>query len=106
MRWLFLLALACTLACAAARGKTTTLLGTARNAKGGAVVVRDDGGAVYVGGLEAWPAALDGQRVEVTGQLVRKKLIPDPVVGPNGERSAGAEGDQTVIEKATWRAAR
>ena len=31
-----------------------------------------------------------------------RKLIPDPAVGPNGDRSAGAEGPQDVIERARW----
>ncbi len=81
-----------------------TLSGTAADAKGGAVVVTDDGAVVYLEGVDAWPAGIRGHRVEVTGKRTRKKLIPDPVVSPTGERSAGAFGDQDVIEGATWQA--
>ncbi len=74
------------------------LVGTAIDAKAGAVLETAD-----VGGLSSWPAALRQRRVTVTGIVVTKKLIPDPVVGPKGEISQGAEGDQTVIEGARWR---
>ncbi len=43
-----------------------TVVGAARDAKGGAVVVADDGRVLYVEGLESWPAAIGGQRVAVT----------------------------------------
>jgi hypothetical protein len=80
-----------------------TLRGVARDAKGGAVVVTDRG-PVYVAGLDAWPAALAGRRVEVTGVVRQTKHIPDPV-GPGNTVGQGAWGDQTVIVEATWRAA-
>jgi hypothetical protein len=81
---------------------TVTLRGVAADAKGGAVLQTDDGRVVYVDGLERWPDAVAGHPVKAQGRLTRRKLIPDPVVGPAGERSAGAVGDQTVLEQATW----
>ncbi len=86
----------------AAPAAKTTIRGVARDAKGGAVVVTD-GGPDYVLGLESWPSALAGRKVEVTGVVRQKKHIPDPV-GPRGEVAQGAWGDQTVIEGATWKA--
>jgi hypothetical protein len=88
---------------AAAPAARTTIRGVARNAKGGAVVVTATG-PVYVLGLEAWPAALDGRAVEVTGVVRQKKHLPDPV-GPGGTVAQGAWGSQTVIADATWKAA-
>jgi hypothetical protein len=79
----------------------TTLRGVARDAKGGAVVVTDRG-PVYIAGLDAWPAALAGRTVEVTGVLRQMKHIPDPV-GPGNTVAQGAWGEQTVIVEATWR---
>jgi hypothetical protein len=60
---------------------------------------------IYVIGLASWPADLLGRRVEVTGLLTRKKLIPDPEVNENGEHTAGAYGLQDVMEKPKWKAA-
>jgi len=84
--------------------EATTLRGTAHDAKGGAVVQTDEGRVVYVAGLAAWPDELRGRRVEVSGRLVREKRIPDPVVNERGEHSAGAYGDQEIVEDARWHA--
>ena len=89
-------------AAAAAPAAKTTLRGVARDAKGGAVVVTDRG-PVYIAGLDAWPAALAGRTVEVTGVVRQMKHIPDPV-GPGNTVAQGAWGEQTVIVEATWRA--
>ena len=85
-------------------GQQITLEGTAQNAKGGAVVVEAGSGPTYVVGLESWPDALVGQPVEVVGTLNRRKLIPFPVVGDDGAVSAGAQGEQRVLEGApAWK---
>ena len=81
-----------------------TLRGLARDAKGGAVLVREGHEPVYLEGLEAWPAGLHGRQVRVTGRLLRKKLIPDPHA-PGEPIRQGAEGDQLVIERASWQLA-
>ena len=81
-------------------GKAVTLDGKAANAKAGAVVVQDDGNAVYVDGLEnGWPAELANKRVRVTGVLRSEKRIPDPGTDPI---TAGAHGTQSVLFDATW----
>lgn len=76
--------------------------GTARNAKGGAVIVGADGSPIYITGLDAWPAGFEGKRVRAMGTLNSRKRIPSPVIGPDGAVSAGAEGDQTVLDQAQW----
>ncbi len=101
LRPAILLLLAFALPLAACPKRTTTIVGTARNAKGGAVVLADDGEPVYVEGLDAWSGEVDGRRVRVTGLLRRKKLLPEPVLPP-APAVAGAEGEQVVLEKATW----
>jgi hypothetical protein len=87
---------------AASLGKSVSLVGVAENAKLGAVVVPASGGPVYVTGLDSWPDHLSKTRVRVSGTLQERKLAPDPVVGPNGERSAGMEGMAYVIDDAKW----
>jgi len=80
--------------------KTTIVDGLARDAKAGAVVVAD-GGPVYIAGLAAWPAAIEGRRVRARGLLREEKYIPDPV-GSGGTIAQGAEGEQRVLREASW----
>lgn len=93
----------------AARGTLSHLAGTqvgiegrAENAKGGAVLLVD-GTPVYLENLASWPQNVHGKVVVVTGLLVSKKHLPSPTVSATGEVSQGAEGDQWVVEGATWR---
>jgi hypothetical protein len=80
--------------------------GRAADAKGGAVLVADDGSTIYIAGLDSWPPELAGRRVVASGRLVQRKMIPDPVVSDAGEHSAGAYGEQTILEQASWKAER
>jgi hypothetical protein len=89
------------MSCAGGAG-SVTVVGAARDAKGGAVVVADDGRVLYVDGLDSWPAAIGGQRVAVTGRVVERTLALRPMTSDAGEHSAGAIGAQTVIEGARW----
>ncbi len=82
---------------------TQEVTGTARNAKGGAVVVQDDGRVVYVQALDSWPDDLDGQAVIATGHLVQKAYLPVAKVDEDGAISQGTSGgEQWVLEDATW----
>lgn len=83
---------------------TQEVVGTARNAKGGAVVVGDDGLVVYVQGLDSWPDELDGQAVIATGHLIEKAYLPVATVDKDGAISQGTDGPglQWVLEDATW----
>lgn len=79
-----------------------TLQGPAMDAHAGAAVLLDNGGAVYVDGLKAWPKELRGQQVEVTGTLRRRSLAPDPVVDDQGLVSHGMAGRQLVLADPVW----
>ncbi len=83
-------------------GQPVTLLGTALDAYGGAVVMLADRTPVYVTGLAEWDGALFRKKLLVTGALARKKLAPDASVNAKGEVSHGNEGDDLVINDATW----
>jgi len=81
----------------------TRVTGTARDAKGGAVIVGDDGNVVYVEALDSWPDEVHGQRVVATGRLVDKQYLPEARVSKDGAISQGTSGgDQTVLENASW----
>jgi len=81
-------------------GETVTLVGVARDAKAGAVVVGDRGEVVYLEGLASWPTDVAGRRVAASGLLVRMKHIPDPV--RQGEIAQGAWGEQLVLRVPKW----
>jgi len=76
-------------------GTSVWIVGIARNAKLGAVV-DVAGQIVYCGDRPEWPPNVAGTPVVVAGTLGTRSF-PSPPVGPNGERSAGAEGSHQVI---------
>lgn len=90
------------LAAAPDAGGLVELTGLAEDAKGGAVLVVDGVGPIYVRKLAAWPQNLRGKTVKVKGKLTSVKLIPSPTKNAKGEVSQGAEGDQWVLEDATY----
>lgn len=84
-------------------GKSVTVVGIARNALLGAVLVREGEEPTYIEGLEEWESKILGKKVEATGILVRKKIAPDPVVNKNGGISHGMPGKARVLEGAVWK---
>lgn len=76
--------------------------GVAEDAKGGAVIITEDGEVVYMGGLDAWPAELRGKQVIARGRLEKTDYLPDPVVSDDGAMSAGASGLETVLREPEW----
>ena len=78
-------------------GRRVGLVGTAANAKGGAVVLVQ-GTPVFVSSMAAWPSGVETKRVALGGKLVAT-VLPAPPVGPRGEVSAGASGEQLSLEE-------
>ncbi len=81
-------------------GKKVTLKGIALDSKGGAVLKLKDQ-VIYVKEWEDWESELLNKTITITGTLVQKKFIPDPVVAKDGAISQGAEGSQIVLENYT-----
>ncbi|MCS6916027.1 MAG: hypothetical protein RMK29_13400 [Myxococcales bacterium] len=79
-----------------------TLVGTARDAASGAVVLLSDGTPVYIRGLDYWDRGWNWKRIRASGVLREAKLAPDPEVNQQGEVSHGMYGDALVLEGATW----
>jgi hypothetical protein len=68
-------------------GATVTIVGIARNVKGGAVVVGDDGYATRIDHLDEWPKNLVDRRVIAEGHRVRRngpECASDPVLPCQG----------------------
>lgn len=78
------------------------LVGTAENAKGGAVVLVD-GTPVYVAKKDSWPEALRTKRISLGGKLTRSQHLPKATVNAKGEISQGTTGGSNdyVLRDAT-----
>ncbi|TFG14209.1 MAG: hypothetical protein EU535_03720 [Promethearchaeota archaeon] len=79
-----------------------TLHGSAKNAKGGAVIITKDNNVIYVKNLESWSPKLEDKQMIVSGLLKKEKFIPDPIIDENGAISCGAKGMQFVLENAEY----
>ncbi len=79
-----------------------TIEGWARDAKGGALVLCDDGSTLYVAHLTAWPSELHGRRVIVEGTIASEQYIPEAQIDAKGAISQGAVGRQQVIHATRW----
>jgi Domain of unknown function (DUF4440) len=75
------------------------IAGFAENGKEGALVIAGDL-VVQCAGKPAWPDPQVGRPTVVAGTLTLEKRPPLPT-GPNGERSAGAEGDAVILSPCT-----
>jgi hypothetical protein len=58
-------------------GKSVTLVGIARDAKGGTVLVTPSGEPVYIESLDYWSPEFSGKEISAMGVLREKKHIPD-----------------------------
>ena len=83
-------------------GQKVTLGGTAKDAKGGAVLLTVEGNVIYIKGLEFWPSEFLDKQISVKGLLKEEKFIPDPVIDEDGAISTGAYGDQLILENAEY----
>ena len=83
-------------------GQKITIIGIAKDAKGGAVLLTSDKVPIYIKGLDSWSPELFNKQLKVTGMLKEEKFIPDPIIDENGSISTGAYGDQLVLEDAEF----
>jgi len=79
-------------------GLKITILGIAKDAKGGAVLLTSEKVPIYIKGLDSWSPELYDKQLKVTGVLKEEKFIPDPVIDEDGSISTGAYGNQLVLE--------
>ncbi len=75
-------------------GQTLALVGTAVNAKLGAMLLSDDGEGVWIDGLDTWPDGYyqggdQGKRLRVTGTVIRRDDLPVFVAEPGDLPRAG-----------------
>lgn len=73
------------------------LVGTANDAKGGAVVIVQDT-PVYVSKKTSWPKELEGKRISLGGRLIQTKYLPEATRLPSGEITQGvAPGSREYV---------
>ena len=78
-------------------GQKITILGIAKDAKGGAILLTSEKVPIYIKGLDSWSPELYDKQLKVTGVLKEEKFIPDPVIDEDGSISTGAYGNQLVL---------
>ncbi|MFX0070196.1 MAG: hypothetical protein ACFFAO_03810 [Candidatus Hermodarchaeota archaeon] len=83
-------------------GQKVNLKGTAKDAKGGAVLLTPEGNVIYIKGLESWPSNILDKSISVSGLLKEEKFIPDPRIDEDGAISTGAYGNQLVLENVKY----
>lgn len=81
-------------------GQRVVIVGLAREAKLGAVVLVD-GAPIYCLGQDRWPEGVEGEQVEVTGTLSRTDRFAARV-DDDGAISQGTQGEVTVIEPCSF----
>lgn len=80
--------------------KDTVVIGSAENAKAGAVVLSaEDKRMYYVGGLSSWEEGMVGKKVKVTGKLKVEKFDPPK---PGEEEKQRIVGEVRTLLKAKW----
>ncbi len=87
--------------------KRDVVTGIARDATAGAVIVRGDGGTVYVAGLPAWPADALGRRVRAAGTIVTAARPTRARQDEHGNWNQGVAGDsagETWLDAPEWSA--
>ena len=83
-------------------GQQAEIRGTARNAMAGAVILTEDRTPVYIAGLERWDDATDGSEVRARGTLRRGSAAPQASTNAQGEVSHGMDGDNFILQSASW----
>ncbi len=78
----------------------TTITGTAKNGKAGAMIRLDDGIPVYVVGLRQWDGAHYNKTVDVRGMLRAKQ--PRTLLTDAGEHITGIAEQKLTMVDATW----
>lgn len=81
--------------------QAVTLVGIARNAAAGAMVLLSDGTPVFIRGLTSWDRALDRKQVKVEG-IQRQTPPRGPLSNAKGEHLHGSGGEELVLEGAVW----
>ena len=82
--------------------RQVTLVGIARDAAAGAIVLLSDGTPVFVLGLSGWDEGWDRKRIRITGTLRSRRIGGDAGVDERGAVRHGMDGDSLVLEGATW----
>ena len=79
-----------------------TVIGTARNGKGKALIITKESVAYYLDGLDSWETSVVGKEISVTGILTVETLTEGDLKNEQGEWKQGVAGDRKIISKARW----
>jgi len=101
LRALFLYSfLMLTPACNSIQNYNSSVIGIAKNAKMGAIVITAENKIYYLGGVESWGSEFLERKVRVTGRIVSKKIKQKDDTVIRIQKITGSS--ITVIQKATF----
>lgn len=80
-----------------------TVIGTAQNGKGSAMIITKDRINYSIDGMDSWESAVEGKEISVTGILMVETLTEEDLKNEQGEWKQGVAGDRKIIAKARWR---
>src|SRR3989339_1761846 len=78
----------------------TTITGTAKNAKWGAVVITDTGNTFYIDEKQEWEPEFLNTKIEVKGLLKKQTYTEKDVKDEDGNYSQGMIGTKKTLWKA------
>ncbi|HJN76087.1 MAG TPA: hypothetical protein QGF58_19300 [Myxococcota bacterium] len=89
----------------AARGEPAAEVveGVAGDAKGGAILITEDGRVLYLVGLDSWPSWALGHPVTATGTVSEQDYLPKATQDKDGAWTQGTTGGKdTVLQSTGW----
>ncbi len=79
-----------------------TIIGVAKNAKMGAIILTKDQDVYYIDGLHSWDEVVYQKEVKVTGILKLETFKAEDLKNKKGEYKQGIAGDKKTILKPIW----
>ena len=83
--------------------QSITVMGIARNGKGGALISTKEDSVYYIDGLDFWEASVNGKEISITGVLHIESFAVDEMKNERDEWKAGVVGERKSILNAKWK---
>ncbi len=82
--------------------KEVTIIGIAKNAKMGAVILTENQNVYYIDVINSWDDNIKGKELRVTGVIIVETFKAEDLKSEKGEWKTGMEGDKKTMLKPVW----
>jgi hypothetical protein len=82
--------------------KEITIIGTALNAKLGAIIQTENGEVYYLAGVYEWPDDITGKKVKATGTISSEYHDPKNLKTKDGAYKTGMSGEKVNLHDVVW----